>query len=249
MMRDAIHLNMSALRDSLRKEALSMRPGRLTLLPYWVGHIPFAFWLIDVARPDVLVELGTESGVSYCAFCQAIEAFSAPTKAFAVDRWSGDEHTGFYGPEVLANLRAYHDPLYGQFSNLVVNSFESALPHFADGTVDLLHIDGFHSYAAAKADFESWLPKVSQRGVVLMHDITVRKPGFGVWKLWDELKRQYPSFSFLHSHGLGLLVPRSAPCAEIAELAALPEVSPETREIRGVFESLGNRWLAEGAPT
>ena len=102
-------------------------------------------------------------------------------------------------------LRAHHDPLYSGFSHLVRATFDVALGQFAPGSIDLLHIDGLHTYDAVRHDFEAWLPSVSKRGVVLMHDITVRDHDFGVWRLWQDLSGKYPSFAFPFGHGLGVL--------------------------------------------
>ena len=76
---------------------------------------------------------------------------------------------------------------------------------FEDGSVDLLHIDGLHTYDAVRSDFESWLPKMSNCGVVILHDTTVYEADFGVWQYWRELVARFPAVNLLHGHGLGIV--------------------------------------------
>ena len=176
----------------------------------WVGHMQFAYWIVSVLKPNVLVELGTHGGCSYFSFCDSVKNSNLKTKAYAVDTWEGEEHSGKYNQTVYDFVYNYNNK-YSSFSSLLKMKFDHALDLFEEHSVDILHIDGFHSYEAVSHDFESWLEKLSQEGAVLFHDIKEVREGFGVHKYWDELKEKYPFqyIEFNHSHGLGVLFPKS----------------------------------------
>jgi hypothetical protein len=171
----------------------------------WSGHLPFAHDLIAVLRPSLLVELGTHLGESYFGMCQSVEENGVSCKCYAVDTWQGDPQAGFYDESVFTEVDAYNRQNYSSFSKLLRSSFDAARDSFADQTIDLLHIDGLHTYEAVRHDFDTWWPKVRPGGVVLFHDTAARHDDFGVWKLWEELSRQFPHFEFTHWWGLGVL--------------------------------------------
>lgn len=186
--------------------SLFLEPARITEPLGWVGHIPFAFWITEAVKPAVFVELGTHTGNSYFSFCQSVAANRLPTSCYAVDTWEGDHHAGFYGNDVFVDVDSYNSKHYHGFSHLLRMTFNQALERFSDGSIDLLHIDGLHTYEAVRHDFENWLPKMSSRGIVLFHDINVCERDFGVWKFWEEVSARYPHIAFDHSHGLGVLL-------------------------------------------
>jgi GT2 family glycosyltransferase len=210
----------------------------------WWGHVPFAQWLTCAARPRVMVELGTYRGVSYSAFCEAVRREKLETHCFAVDTWQGDAQSSFYEDTVYEEFREFHDAHYAAFSTLLRCTFDEALPRFADGSVDLLHIDGLHTYEAVRHDFERWLPKLSRSGVVLFHDINIYWPGFGVWQLWRELKQQHPHFEFEHSCGLGVLAVGNAVPQAVAGLCAIGDTAEGT-VLRDRLAFLAERWMTE----
>ena len=224
----------------LFRPSILMLPDRLAWPPPWVGHIPFAFYLIDVMRPRRFVELGTHSGNSFCAFLQAAAVLGAAGSYSAVDHWHGDDHSGHYEDRIFQDLRGYIRRIYGDEPNLLRMSFDEAQSRFANGSIDLLHIDGLHTYDAVKHDFVNWLPKMSDRGIVVLHDTNVREKDFGVHRLYEELSESYPTFEFLHSHGLGVVYvgtePLHAPLRNILD----PEFKSRAAIFRWGFERLGN---------
>ena len=206
----------------------------------WTQHVPFGMLLIDLTRPRTLVELGAHTGMSYCAFCQAVDALGLEARCTAVDTWEGDEQAGYYDEDILSDLRAHHDPRYGGFSTLLRATFDDAASQFADHSIDLLHIDGFHTYEAVKHDFDTWLPRMSERGVVVLHDIAERAETFGVWRLWDELCATYPAhLEFQHGHGLGVVAVGSTVPEELSALMRQPAAA--WLPVRETLQRLGEQ--------
>jgi glycosyltransferase involved in cell wall biosynthesis len=234
---------LGPLQDPLL-DGMFHRASRIGVESAWYGHVPFGYWIVGQTRPNLLVELGTHNGVSYASFCDAVADGRLPTRCFAVDTWQGDEQSGHYGEDVLADLRQFHDQRYGHFSTLLRMTFDAAVGQFPDGSIDLLHIDGAHTYEAVSHDFEAWRPKLSKRALVLFHDTNVRERDFGVWRLWSEVRQRHCGFEFLHAHGLGMLAVGTDLTPVVAALCELSDAQAVTA-IRERFALLGERWHFE----
>lgn len=171
----------------------------------WIDHLAFGYDLVSALRPRNLVELGTYSGLSYFCFCQAVQEQGLATRCHAVDTWEGDEHTSEYGEDIYRLVRDHNESHYRDFSSLLRMRFDQALSRFEDGSLDLVHLDGLHTYEAVSRDFAQWYPKLRPGGIFLFHDIVARLKDFGVWRFWNELRQQHETFSFHHGFGLGVL--------------------------------------------
>ncbi len=203
---------------SLRFNPVRYRPDGVGS---WSGHIPFACDLVRALRPSLFVELGTYYGESYFAFCQAVAEAAIACTCNAVDTWRGDQNVGPYGEEVFEEVQAHNLSLYSSFSTLIRESFDDACQRYEPESIDLLHIDGDHSYEAVSHDFRTWLPKLRPGGIALLHDISVQRADFGVWRLWAELESEFRTFAFLHSSGLGVVLK--------------PGLAPESGVLKSLF--------------
>ena len=202
----------------------------------WIGHAPFAYWLVSVMRPRSIVELGVHCGFSYLTFCETVKKMAIDCACSGIDTWRGDEHAGLYGDEIYNNLLDVHRPYVG-ISRLIRSTFDEARCQFADGSIDLLHIDGRHHYEDVRRDFEFWKPKLSNRAVVLFHD--TNEPGFGVGQFWTELTKIYPHFEFKHAHGLGVLGVGTDLPVRLQQLFALSDIPGLAQPVRHAYERLG----------
>ena len=200
-----------------------------------LAHVPFAMFLVEVLGPRVLVELGVREGTLFCAYSQAVKQLRLGTRCFAVGNWPNGH--GDPGDSLsLANLRAHHDLLYGDFSQLIQVEPAEAHTNFESGAVDLLHLS-CRSSNEAQDWIKSWLPKMSNRGVIVLDGINLHDSESHVWKLWKDLKAVHPHFEFAHQGGLGVFSVGSSIPDGLDALLRAPE--GEASQIREFFRQSG----------
>lgn len=217
----------------------------------WTGHLHFGYDLVAILQPRLLVELGVDRGESYFAFCQAAAEVGTGTRCVGIDTWEGDPHAGGYDETTLAEVAAHNRANYETFSTLLRSSFDAALEKFPAESIDVLHLDGLHTESAVRHDLQSWLPKLRPGGILLLHDVAVRKADFAVWKVWDELREAGRSWMFDDGPGLGVW--QKPPALQLPRVFELLFGRPgkETTSVSGYYraradelhERMAQEWL------
>ncbi|WP_112310932.1 glycosyltransferase [Pseudogemmobacter bohemicus] len=231
----------AGLVDHLLGEAMRAGRDHATEVLSWHAHFPFARALISLLEPRLVVELGVHKGDSLLSMASSIRDLGQTGRVIGIDTWGGDDHAGHYdGDAILPDLMR-RAAQFGPSLTLLRATFAEALAGFADGSIDLLHIDGLHTYEAVRADFTAWRPKLSSRGVVLFHDTAVTSDDFGVWQLWEEIRGLGPSCNFPFGNGLGVLAPGKDVAPEVAQLLDSIDRGEDRagRNIARMFEAVG----------
>jgi len=117
----------------------------------------------------IIAEIGSYIGASACCFGAAVLA-AGVGKVVCIDTWDNDAMTEGKRDTWQAfqdNTRRYRDfivPIRG-FSTEVVHSVREVAPR-----LDILFIDGDHSYAGVKADWETYKGFLKPGATVIFHD-------------------------------------------------------------------------------
>lgn len=203
------------------------------------GHLPFLFSMSELLEPRRFVEIGTLRGAGFLSLCQGARQSGTATEAVAISSWA-------VGPELETEYRNVFETFsflarkYSDFVGILRQRHEDAAYRFADGSIDLLLLDGFREERSLELTLELWCPKLSDRGVLMLHDINVHRDGFGVWRVWDDLSSRLPSLSFPHAEGLGVAcVGEKAPAALVALCQAMTTDRHLRRLVHHHFERLG----------
>jgi predicted O-methyltransferase YrrM len=162
----------------------------------WKGHRQFAEWLVAEMKPECIVELGVDFGYSSFVFANALSPEKG--KIYGIDLFQGDYHAG---------LRDTYDFVMDKIKENRLETIEIIRGDFKEVStgwnkpINILHIDGFHTYDAVKNDFFAWAPFVLNDGVILFHDTAVQH--FGIKDFFRQLTGI--KLYFTHSFGLGIL--------------------------------------------
>ena len=157
---------------------------------------------IRAHAPRTVVEIGTAWGGSLFCWAQV-----ADTEALllSVDLPGGVGGAG-YLPESIPHFRNFCFEsqrlvalLGDSRDGAVIAGVDDAL---AGRSIDLLFIDGDHTYEGVRADFEQYSPLVTPGGMVMFHDIQPHSEAdsgqrIEVSMFWDEVSRGRRSHSFI----------------------------------------------------
>jgi predicted O-methyltransferase YrrM len=168
--------------------AFNFRPFR----PIWQirSELETFLKLVEQSNPRTIVEIGSAGGAS--SFLLA-SAMAEDGRLLCVDLPSGP--FGGVAPEGRARLWRSFARTGQRVELLEADSHDQATlarvrTLLAGRRVDVLFIDGDHTYAGVKQDHEMYSPLVREGGIVAFHDIV---PGpesdvGGVPRFWPEVK-------------------------------------------------------------
>jgi len=149
-----------------------------------------AAWLYrHAAGRRLIVEIGSYRGKSAVIMARgSLFAGGPSTRIVAIDpHMVGDDSPrfGFNHQDREVLVSTLHR--YGVESNVqeMVMTSREALASWDGSLIDLLWVDGDHSYEAAHFDLKAWGALVRPGGIIAGHDYKPRFPG--VIKAWDEL--------------------------------------------------------------
>jgi predicted O-methyltransferase YrrM len=144
----------------------------------------------DLPLDAQVVEVGSWMGASTCFLAGGLKGAAA--KVYAVDNFQGQSTCGedeaWYGRHFRKlGVRSTLDIFNANFAALglagrveaVVSDSLAAARQLASrlGTIDLVFVDGDHSYDGCRADIAAWTPFVKRGGVIAFHDFGSRADG------------------------------------------------------------------------
>lgn len=155
---------------------------------------PFAEWLLNRSHYSIkgVLEIGVRRGGTAALWHALCSGAVIGVDYGGIDSL-GEDETRLLADKMQDELDRYYF-IYGDShsENTRIRVMRDILHLCKDGKVDLLFLDGDHSYEGVKKDFEMYKGLVSSGGCIAFHDIVdthlTRSAGQGVYRFWQELE-------------------------------------------------------------
>lgn len=169
----------------------------------WRGLGSLAYQIVRTYKPANVVELGTHMGFSALCIALALRDNNDGGKIYAIDTWEGDAHTGAYGSTVYAKFMERRTQLGLESTIVPLRMTFAQARSKVPPAIDLLHIDGLHTWDAVNQDFTMYSPLVRKGGLILFHDVNTHFKD--VRRFWRRICRRHEHYTVPYSHGLGIM--------------------------------------------
>jgi len=152
--------------------------------------------IVSSAKPKAILEIGTLRGGTLFVLCK----LSDPSATIISVDLPGGPYGGSYNFIQASLYRRFRKPQQSVHllrADSHLQSTKEAVREISS-QLDLLFIDGDHTHAGVKRDFELYSPLVRSGGMVVFHDIVPHdmskfpsEKGCGVDRFWREIKASY----------------------------------------------------------
>ena len=151
--------------------------------------------LIEAKQPKVLVEIGTDQGETFALFCQICPQDST---LVSIDLPGGSFGSNNANAQKLKSGAKGNQQIHCILGDSHSEKTKTDLLEIID-KIDVLLIDGDHTYEGVKKDFEMYSPLMNNGGLIFFHDILFHPFNHGceVNLFWRQLKEKYETQEFI----------------------------------------------------
>jgi len=143
--------------------------------------------------PKNLLEIGTCNGGTFFLLCQLADPRATVISLDLPGGKYGGGYEGFRVPILRRMIQIGQQLHLLRTDSHASNTSNRVATALRGAPLDLLFIDGDHTYDGVKQDFEMYSPFVKSGGIVAFHDIAKHPPEMEVEvdRFWNEIKTKY----------------------------------------------------------
>ncbi len=166
---------------------------------------------VQIQKPRYILEIGTALGGTLFLFCRTA-AENAEIVSIDLPFGMGGGGYSLIRKPLYQSVKTHQQSLHLiREDSHKQETLDEVKALFQGNALDLLFIDGDHTYNGVKQDFEMYSPLVKKGGIIVLHDIIPSKyKGSEVDTFWNEIQGRYEHRTIIEDYaqkwaGIGLI--------------------------------------------